>query len=325
MTHRNSAGRTPHDARTPKGVRLTAVNASSPVLAAGTVAWRAARDSPGSEPSPDAVEVLLVHRPRYDDWSFPKGKRDPGEHLLATAVRETAEESGVQVRLGSPLPQQQYVTSPDVAKQVFYWSARSLDEDAARGFQPNREVDDVTWLRLPEARERLSYVRDREMLEAFAVTPYRAEPLIVLRHAQALPRGSWTGPDRERGLSAEGEKEAGYLVPLLRAYGVRRVLSSDATRCTATVEPYAAASGLQVEVDHRLSEEGLQKLGENRPAERADGVLRGDEPMVVCTHRPVLPVLFAALGLHDPRLAPGAFVVVHREDGRVRATEQHRC
>jgi 8-oxo-(d)GTP phosphatase len=306
-------------------VRLTAVNASSPVLAAGTVVWRAARDDSGTDPSPAAVEVLLVHRPKYDDWSFPKGKRDPGEHLVATAVRETGEESGAPVRLGPPLPQQEYVTSPDVLKRVLYWSARPVDEDATRGFEPNREVDDVAWLRLGPARERLTYVRDREMLDAFAVTPYRAEPLVVLRHARALPRGSWTGPDRERGLSAEGEKDAECLVPLLRSYGVRRVLSSDAVRCTATVGPYAAGSGLRVEVDHRLSEEGLRGLGEKRAAERAGDVLRGGEPMVVCTHRPVLPVLFAALGVHDPGLAPGAFVVVHREDGRVRATEQHRC
>jgi 8-oxo-(d)GTP phosphatase len=306
-------------------VRLTAVNGSSPVLAAGTVVWRAARDHSAGDPSDGQVEVLLVHRPKYDDWSFPKGKRDPGEHLLTTAVRETAEESGVRVRLGPPLPQQEYVTTPDLTKRVLYWTARPLDEDATRDFEPNREVDEVAWLRLGEAGDRLTYARDREMLEAFALTPYRTEPLLVLRHAQALPRSSWTGPDRERGLSPQGEQEAECLVALLQAYGVRRVLSSDAVRCTSTVEPYAAATGLRVEVDHRLSEEGLQGLGEQTSAERGRDVLGTDRATVVCSHRPVLPALLAALGLEDPGLEPGAFVVVHRENGRVRGIEQHRC
>jgi 8-oxo-dGTP diphosphatase len=304
-------------------VRLTAVNASSPVLAAGAVVWRAARDRSGSDPSADEVEVLLVHRPKYDDWSFPKGKRDPGEHLLTTAVRETAEESGVPVRLGHPLPQQEYVTTPDLLKRVFYWSARPLDADATQRFEPNREVDELAWLGLGEAGGRLTYTRDRAVLDAFAISAYRAEPLLVLRHAQALPRESWTRPDRERGLSPTGEKDAERLIPLLRAYGVRRVLSSDAVRCTSTVEPFATAEGLHVEVDHRISEEGLAGLGESTAAERARDVLRSDRPTVVCSHRPVLPVLFAALGLQDPALEPGDFVVVHRQDGRVRSTEQH--
>jgi 8-oxo-(d)GTP phosphatase len=308
-------------------VRLTAVNdASSPVLAAGAVVWRAARDGGGSRhvTAADEAEVLLVHRPTYDDWSFPKGKCDPGEHLLGTAVRETAEESGVAVRLGPPLPQQEYTTGPGMTKRVFYWAARPLDEEATRSFEANREVDEVAWLRLDAARERLTYTRDRAVLDAFGVTAFRAEPLIVLRHGQALPRDSWTGPDRARGLASGGEQEAQRLVPLLAAYGVSRVISSDAVRCTATVQPYASAAGLPVEVDHRLSEEGLRGLDDTAAAERLLALVHGDEPTVVCSHRPVLPVLFAALGVHDPALAPGAFVVVHREGGHVRSVEQHR-
>jgi 8-oxo-dGTP diphosphatase len=142
----------------------------------------------------------------------------------------------------------------------------------------------------------------------------------VLRHTRALPRDSWSGPDRERGLSAEGNQQANALVPLLRAYGARRVVSSDALRCTATVRPYADATGLRVEVDHRLSEEGLYDVSAER---RMGGLLRSDEPVAVCSHRPVLPLLFEALGAKDPKLKPGAFVVVHREHGQVRATEHH--
>ncbi|MDQ4085234.1 MAG: NUDIX domain-containing protein [Actinomycetota bacterium] len=288
------------------------MDATPPVLAAGAVVWR---------PANGAVAVLLVHRPKYDDWSFPKGKVDPGEHLTATAVREVAEETGLEVRLGIPLPQQEYVSAPGVTKRVCYWAARPADTDTSvDDYVPNREVDAVVWLPLDQARERLTYARDVHVLQAFAVGAYRAEPLVVLRHAQALPRDSWTGPDRERGLAAAGEREACALVPLLRAYGVRRVLSSDASRCTATVQPYAEAGRLRVEIDHRLSEEGLHSAA---AARRMQTLLDDDRPVVVCSHRPVLPALFEAIGMHDPGLRPGAFVVVHREGGQVRATEQH--
>ena len=298
--------------RTPRGVRLAAVTVTSPVLAAGAVVWRAADDG---------IDVLLVHRPKYDDWSFPKGKLDPGEHVTVAAVREACEETGLDVRLGPPLRRQEYQTAPETTKRVHYWAARVVGDDSAvDGYQANTEIDGVVWLRVDEAHERLTYPRDADLLDEFGVSAYRSEPLVVLRHSKALPRGSWSGPDRERGLSAEGEQQARALVPLLRAYGVRRVISSDAVRCTATVKPYAEVAGLQVEVDHRLSEEGLQDVSATR---RMDGLLRRDEPLVVCSHRPVLPSLFEAVGVQDPRLDPGAFVVIHREHGQVRATEHH--
>ena len=285
---------------------------SSPVLAAGAVVWRA---------TDDGVDVLLVHRPKYDDWSFPKGKLDPGEHLTVAAVREVCEETGLRVRLGAPLPRQEYQTAPDTTKRVHYWAARAVgDERAVDDYEPNAEIDEVAWLRLDEAQQRLTYPRDAEILVEFGVSAYRSEPMVVLRHAKAKPRDSWEGPDRERGLAAPGEQQAQALVPLLRAYGVRQVISSDAERCKATVKPYADSTGLPVEVDHRLSEEGLQDVS---ASSRMYGLLRRDEPLVVCSHRPVLPSLFEALGVRAPKLDPGAFVVVHRENGQVRATEHH--
>jgi 8-oxo-(d)GTP phosphatase len=309
-------------------VRLTAVDgtppaqgpvdgaAQGPVLAAGAVVWRRAEPARNT----GEVQVLLVHRPKYDDWSFPKGKLDPGEHVLVATGREVAEETGLPVRLGPPLPEQEYAAAAGVPKRVRYWAARPLGDASVDAFEPNSEVDDVAWLRLGDARRRLTYARDIDVLDAFAVSAYRSEPLIVLRHSHALPRDSWTGPDRQRGLDRAGEEQARVLAPLLRAYGVRRVLSSDAVRCTATVEPYAAADGRQVEVDHRLSEEGAEP---GAVAKRVETLLRSDEATVLCSHRPVLPALFSALGVPDPALAPGAFVVVHREGARVRASEHH--
>jgi 8-oxo-(d)GTP phosphatase len=288
------------------------VSTSSPVLAAGAVVWRTVGE---------AVDVLLVHRPRYDDWSFPKGKLDAGEHVLAAAVREVAEETGLTTRLGLPLPMQEYDAS-GAAKHVYYWAGRPVDgrhQDVAQ-FVPNKEVDRVIWCPLEEARRRLTYHRDVDVLEAFGVSAYRSEPVVVLRHAHALPRKTWKGPDHERGLSPEGEAQARDLVPLLQAYGIRRVLSSDAVRCASSVQPYADTAGMRVEVDHRLSEQGCESSAVSR---RMRTLLEKDEPLLLCSHRPVLPEVFRALGLRDPALRPGEFVVVHRERQKVRATEQH--
>jgi 8-oxo-(d)GTP phosphatase len=297
----------------PSGSDASAVTDAGPVLAAGAVVWR---------PAHDGVQVLLVHRPRYDDWSFPKGKLDAGEHLLAAAVREVAEETGVTSRLGLPLPRQQYDLAGGATKRVYYWAAQPVDparDHRADDFQPTHEVDQVAWAGPDEARDRLSYVRDVDVLDAFAVGPYRSNPLIVLRHSEALARASWTGDDRERPLTAAGEAQAHALAPLLQAYGVRTVVSSDAVRCVATVRPYADAAGLRVEVDHRLSEEGAREV----PG-RTVALAARDEALVVCSHRPVLPSILGALGVHDPALKPGEFLVAHRRQGRVTATERHR-
>jgi 8-oxo-(d)GTP phosphatase len=327
----------------PGGVRLAPVNGTppvsdtfaptdaGPVLAAGAVVWRA---------SPGGVDVLIVHRPRYDDWSFPKGKLDPDEHLLAAAVREVAEETGVTSRLGPPLPRQQYDLHSGRSKRVYYWAARPVETphehgtDGADGDRPGAheaaeaaetveavEVDEVAWVGLDEARHRLTYARDVDVLDAFAVVPYRSSPLIVLRHTQALARGSWTGDDRDRPLTPAGEAQARALVPLLQAYGPGRVVSSDAERCVATVQPYADAAGLRVEVDHRLSEEGAEGTA---VADRTAALAGGDNALVVCSHRPVLPSILRSLAVHDPALAPGDFLVVHRQGERVSATEHHR-
>jgi 8-oxo-(d)GTP phosphatase len=295
------------------------VSASAPVRAAGAVVWRPAGSGGGRPSSPRPVEVLLIHRPKYDDWSLPKGKLDPGEHLLAAAVREVAEETGLRVRLGVPLPSQEYDTGAGT-KRVQYWAARPVHDDQVDGYRPNAEVDDLRWLPLDRAREQLTYDRDRAVLAAFAVRGFGCEPLLVLRHAQAMRRDTWVGSDRERPLAPEGEQRARALVPLLTAFGITRVLSSDAVRCAGTVRPYAEAAGLRVEPDHRLSEEGAEETALVR---RLDDLLRRDEPTVVSTHRPVLPRIFTALGVVDPTLLPGAFVVVHHQGRHLHATEHH--
>ena len=110
------------------------------------------------------VEWAIIHRPRYDDWSLPKGKLDAGEDFESAAVREVGEEIGVHGTLGAELPPTRYRDNKDRPKLVRYWLMEA--EDGGPPFTPNDEVDEVRWLGAEEARELLSYDRDRELLQA---------------------------------------------------------------------------------------------------------------------------------------------------------------
>ncbi len=266
-------------------------------------------------------EILLVHRPKYDDWSFPKGKVDPGEHVLAAAVREVEEETGLRVRLGPPLRDQRYQVGNGTLrpKRVHYWAGRLVDGDTST-YEPNAEIDELLWLSLDKAREKLTYEHDRATLDEFVEVRKRSTPLILLRHAKALSRKSWDGDDQTRPLTDLGEQQSDDLVPLLEAYGVRRVISSSATRCWTTVAPYAESADVDLEVADALSEEHLDEEGVRT---LVDELLDRKRPTVLCSHRPVLPLLTATLGLPEPALEPGAMLVVHHRAGKVVATESH--
>ena len=260
----------------------------------------------------------MAHRPRYDDWTFPKGKPEAGEDLTATAVREIAEETGLRVRLGHPLPDTTYRIA-DGPKVVSYWSARTVGPEV--GFEPNKEVDEVRWLRLGEARKLLTYKHDIELLEAFSeireTKAHRTRTLIVLRHAKAEPRDTWSGDDLDRPLTAEGKEQAAELSRILHAYGVRRVVSSPAVRCAQTVEPFANDISTFLEIDDRLSED-TRFTQVNRSIA---ALLDHKKPAVICTHRPTLPWIFDAVGAEVVDLKPGRGVVLHHRKGVVLATE----
>lgn len=280
-------------------------------------------------PQPDIVSagavtlrkgtVLLVHRPKYDDWSFPKGKRDRGEHLTACAVREVREETGLDVRLGRPLTQQHYPVGRR-QKVVHYWVARVIDDHDVSSYSPNAEIDAVAWVPVAEAARRLSYAHDRETLAEALAARKRTRTVVVLRHASSRARSRWKGDDRLRPLLATGERQGAALAPVLAAYDVRRLVSSSSVRCRQTLEPYAALSGREIEAFDALSEEAATPAG---VLALVSELVDDPEPMVVCTHRPVLPEVFASLGVDPPALEKGEMMVLHLRRGAVVATERH--
>lgn len=288
----------------------SATDAQSPdVLAAGVVVFRPGR------------RVLLVHRPKYDDWSFPKGKLDSGEHPTVAAVREVAEETGLHVRLGAPLAPQRYALSHGGRhKTVFYWVGRPVGDDDVSGYRPNAEIDAVEWVPVEEAAERLTYAYDRDTLAAALEGRKKTRTVILLRHAEAQSRATWRHDDRERPLVEPGQGQSERLVPLLAAYDVRRVLSSSSARCVQTVEPYARTTGWDLERRPTLSEEDAAAYGVGGVVEE---VLDDSRSTVLCTHRPVLPALCAAFRVEHYALEPGEMIVVHLRHRRVVAVERH--
>lgn len=288
---------------------------SKRIIAGGTVPVRITDGTP---------EVLLVHRPRYDDWTLPKGKLEVGEHLAACATRETAEESSVDVRLGLPVGEISYPVGGGM-KVVNYWVGHPLN---SRKHRANNEVDTRAWFSVTSALRQTSYADERELIRR-AVNLPPATPLVILRHAKALSRSDWSGgADVRRPLDERGQAEAKALIPLLDAYGVARVVSSSAERCARTVRPFAKERGLEVDLRDELTEEA----GAPRPrkvsallADLARETATSGVPTVVCGHRPVLPAMFAGVGVEPTALSPAAAMVVHLgANATVVAVELHR-
>ena len=313
------------------------------VHAAGAVLWRPAAAGP---------EVALIHRPRYDDWSFPKGKRMPGEHVLLAAVREVQEETGVGIALGWRLHPARYRTE-DKPKRVDYWVARTKPDgcdpaDPPATFVPNAEVDDLAWLPLTAARDRLSYEYDARVLDEFASGPATTSALILVRHTSARGKKAWYDAgqpdDLTRPLTPRGQAQAEHLAELLSCFGPARVISSAAQRCVATVEPYATLAGTKVETETALAlapaepdgwaaatRQRIAAAWQRARAQRLIGDLAtAGRPAVICAHRENLPALLEwaceRLGTpvpHGPPLAKGSFWVLHVSAGRLVSAEQH--
>ena len=303
--------------------------ANGEIQAAGAVLWRARAGG---------TETALVHRPRYDDWSFPKGKSLPGEHVLLTAVREVEEETGVRVALGRRLGPQSYLADGQ-PKRVEYWAARPVSPER---FAPNDEVDALAWLPLAAAREQLSYPRDHAVLDTFTAGPLDTAPVILLRHASAVAKKEWRQAghaDLSRPLSDRGRAQAAALAGLLGCFAAAQVISSAAERCLATVTPYAERAGVPVTAEPAFTVGGTTSgHGEGDWTEtpaarpRITEAVTAARPVVICAHRQNLSWLLAqvcaAISAPVPDGQPlprGAFWVLQVGGRRLASAEQHRA
>ncbi len=247
----------------------------TPVHAAGGLLWR-----PGPR---DRAEVALVHRPRYKDWSLPKGKANRGETPPMTAHREVLEETGFRTVLGRRLTTVRYAVAAG-PKQVEYFAARAVQGD----FVPNREVDKLRWLAPDDARELVSYEFDRAVLDTFERQPTTVSSVVLVRHARAGVRESWDGPDDRRPLDTKGRRQAAALRLELAPFGPRAIISAPVQRCRSTVAGLAKDLGLTVQIEPTLGEEAYREhpAGARR---LLSGLGAAGEPVVVCSQGGVIP------------------------------------
>jgi len=287
------------------------------IFAAGAVLWRAGEAGP---------ELALIHRPKYGDWTFPKGKLKRGEHLLAAAQREVFEETGIRPVLGRPLAPSFYDKEGKL-KRVDYWCATPATAEAVGEAIDPREVDDLEWVPLEDVSDRLTYERDQPVLEDFAREAARETvPLVFIRHALALSKADWFDQDELRPLNQRGRERAQQLEVLLSAFPTGQAFSASSARCLETLLPFCAAEGVSVT--------GLPEftLGTAKPGDasaRLDAIISAGKPAVICGHGETIDelVAFASGRLGTPvpvgPLEKGSFVVFHLSGGALVATEHH--
>lgn len=321
--------------RRKKSLRIKA-SRRPPVLAAGALVWRLKNDK---------LQVLVVHRPRYDDWSFPKGKAEPGESMVLTAIREVAEETGRQIVLGRYLGKARRRLVSGRKKRTLYWAAQVLPEAgpgeglrAAVKPASKREIDKVRWWKVKKAARKLTHADDKRLLarlvDWYESGQLQVRSLVLVRHAKAVSRATWgygINSELTRPLvMGRGQAQARDVAALLSAYGVGQLVSSPWRRCVDTLAPYAHGCGLDLHTDEAFTEVSALTTPEIMQANFRDLLERGSGgepepgyPLALCVHRPCLPLLFETLREYmgpelatklpdsDPWLRPGQAVVVH--------------
>lgn len=278
--------------------------------AAGAVVWR--------KNAEDDLEILLIHRPKYDDWSFPKGKVEANESLLACAYREVKEETGYEVVFGSYIGEINYLVD-GLPKKVKYWSAHL---HSMVGEYDAREVDQVVWYKPAEALIILSRQEDIKILESFLKLERDTQVLILLRHAKALARNEWNGDDGDRPLIQLGQSQADFLALSLRAYAIEEIHTSDAVRCYETVRPLAQAIKKDLIFASEVSEYGFER-DELKSTKYVRQLLKNNTPTLVCSHNPVLPYILEKLitksgvEISSTKLEPASAWVINHLDTEV--------
>lgn len=282
------------------------------IRAAGAIIWR--------ENSPFDLEVLVIHRPQYDDWSFPKGKVDENESSIAAAYREVKEETGVEAVFGQYLGTTSYKVE-DYKKKVKYWMAR--EKGASAPFVPNAEVDKIEWVDVKTARHFLTHDEDRDLLDEFVSKERYASTIILLRHAKAVKRSEWNDYDLDRPLNNDGVAQSLKLVSQLAPFNIQGIYSSDATRCFATVEPFAESTGNRVTTTTSLNEESFDKSSKTS-VEYVKQVMKFDGNQLISGHNPIIPHILskiARIEYSSDELSPADAWIVHHRGDKVVAVE----
>ncbi|MDQ2750829.1 MAG: NUDIX hydrolase [Pseudonocardiales bacterium] len=283
---------------------------SPTVSAAGGVVWRGQHGD---------IEVALVHRPRYDDWTLPKGKVMDGESELEAAVREVGEEMGASVAVSRRVGRVQY-SDNGAKKTVAYWAMRFLGGE----FVANDEVDAVEWLTPAHAATRLTYAVDLPILTDFDALPVPDSVILLVRHAKAGKRSEWRRNDRLRPLDPAGAQQAQELVEFLRRFGPQRVISAGVTRCVQTVEPLAASLGLAVHVEPAFDDDSYV----DTPTATETALLSLAKPgwvTVVCSQGTAIPALIDTLapGTDSSETRKGSTWALSFVDGDIIAVDYY--
>jgi 8-oxo-dGTP diphosphatase len=250
-------------------------------------------------------EVVVVHRPAYDDWSFPKGKLDPGEDELACALREVHEETDLRCKVVADLGGISYVDGQGRPKVVRYWRMHPKKGERLRA---SHEIDEARWVPIAVAEPLLSYTHDRTLLRRLSGEPAPGTPVPVflIRHVKAGDRDAWREPDELRPVSKTGRKQALRLVRLLGHAGCSRLVSSPYLRCIQSLEPLAETLGLDIDI--------AVELGEGQPIPGAEAwilAVATDGPAALSTHGDVVDGVLSNLA------ARGVPFVDHQELRRI--------
>jgi len=278
---------------------------SATILAAGAVLWRKGEKK--------KIEVLIIHRPKYDDWTFPKGKAEIGEPLIACAYREVLEETNIETAFGPYLGEVEYLTN-DGKKKVSFWSAKVIKE---KEFNSNAEVDQLKWVEVTKVKELLTLNTDKKILEQFLQIEPDTKPLVLLRHAKAVTRDEWQGEDDDRPLDSYGQNQAKRLLAMYQVFNLEQIHSSDAVRCYDTVVAIAKGLSIKLEVTGKLSESTFKKDKE-KAFDYAKDLMKLNESVLLCSHNPILPKMLNKLtkksevDADEGKLLPADGWVIHR-------------
>ncbi len=259
------------------------------VLAAGGVLWRGDAQTPGGD-----REIAVVHRPKYDDWSLPKGKVDDGEQLVVTARREVCEETGAVAVCGQVVGEQRYRVAAG-QKYVRYWAMANRDGD----FEPSEEVDELQWLSARRAVRKLSYPHDRQLVQRFTDIPIATATLLIVRHAKAGKKRRWKGEDSLRPLDKDGVTQAARLAAVAPCYGPTRIASADLVRCADTVRAVSHDLGVPLDIEPMLGRDAYAADPRATLNWIREQVLQGGTTLL-CSQGEVIPDLMTRLSAGSP-------------------------